>query len=71
MAPQPSFDPLAQPDILAALTRPDQASLGSWTSFDEGDAFAGPSQPSHIRARTVSDAASNAYFGSGRRQTVF
>jgi hypothetical protein len=43
MAPQPSFDPLAQPDLLGALTgRPDQAppagALGGWTSFDN-DAF--------------------------------
>ena len=52
MAPQPSFDPLAQPDMLAALTRPGQqqappggsspaggsAPLGGWTSFDN-DAF--------------------------------
>jgi hypothetical protein len=38
MEQQPSFDPLSQPDMLAALTRPTTA-LNSWTSFDE------PSQP--------------------------
>ena len=46
MVHQPSFDPLAQPDMLAALTRPSHAAtasssgtpLGGWTSFDN-DAF--------------------------------
>lgn len=38
MEQQPSFDPLAEPDMLAALTQAAPPPLNSWMSFDEPDA---------------------------------
>lgn len=79
MAAQPSFDPLAQPDILAALTRPNQApapALGGWASFEDdgggsstagGNALSQSSTPAAQRARRGSSdvgSGSGAYFGA-------
>lgn len=65
MASQPSFDPLAGPDPLAAFTRAREPS-NSWMSFDDEDATsAGPfhqgSMASNVDAKSM-DAASGQVF---------
>lgn len=63
MASQQSFDPLAQPDLLAAFTQAKEPS-NSWMSFDDNEsATAGPFHQSSMASTTFDRASMGAASG--------